>query len=73
MPKVIKLTKKSQEALDTFDEAACEYGWASDQGSQERAEEAEVKYVETAAALIQRIAYLERSLRNARRRLKENV
>ena len=48
-----------REAISEFDEAAQEYGWASDQGTRSRFARVKVKYASATAALDSRIQDLQ--------------
>lgn len=66
----MKLSKHSMKALEAFDEAARNYGWASDQGDEEHANEASQQYVKAEAKLEHRLLYLERRVKKLIRELK---
>lgn len=58
-----KLSKKSQELLDDFDNAAMHHGWECDQGIGRSVDEAKESYDAAKKALERHIARLERKLK----------
>ncbi len=57
--------------LDTFDEAAQDWGWQSDQGTGDRVAASEEKYNQASNDLTKRILYLERQVNSLKEKVKQ--
>ena len=60
---MMKISKKSRKIIDEFDEAACDYGWTSDQGSPVAAEESKAEYIRTKEQLERHVLNLEKIIK----------
>lgn len=60
----------SERLIVDFDDAAQEWGWQKDQGSEQNARASEAKYCLALKALAKRIEYLEKTLKQKTRTCK---
>lgn len=64
MKQAPKISKNGTELLNTFDEAARDWGWTEDQGNGTRVDKSEIAYDEAKTALYSFVSKLE--LRNSK-------
>lgn len=66
-----KLSRASQNALDSFDAAAKDWGWVEDQGTGRRVITSEENYNAAKKGLVRRILFLEKEAVKLKARVRE--